>query len=169
MKNMFRVCLISSLLMFIGSAHANPLKLYVPYPTGWELREPLLRDNMLAYEARQQVNGKTVQHLQITAISPPQGKPAPNPETLKQLASGLRDVTLKTAKEKEIPLQKFTVAQGYYYTATDKNPKPGEFTQLIEGVLVNQGYLINFTLLTNDAASPNAKAMIAALDQLSIR
>ena len=77
--------------------------------------------------------------------------------------SGLRDVTLKTAKEKEIPLQKFTVAQGYYYTATDKNPKPGEFTQLVEGVLVNQGYLINFTLLTNDAASPTAKAMIAAL------
>jgi len=101
-------------------------------------------------------------------ISPPQGKPAPNAEALRQLASGLRDATLKTAQEKEIPLQTFSTVQGYYYRATDKNPKPGEFTQMIEGVVIDHGYLINFTLLTNDAKGKDAQAMITALDKLSI-
>lgn len=157
------------LLMVAPCIHADPLKLYVSYPAGWQLREPLLRDNMLTYEARQRVGEKVVQHLQITAISPPAGKPAPSLESLKQLAGGLRDVSLKTAKEKEVPLQKFSTAQGYFYSATDKNSKPGELTQMVEGVMLNQGYLINFTLLTNDVKSDDAKAMIAALDQLSIR
>lgn len=161
--------LLLILQVFSMAATAAPLKLYVPYPAGWQLREPLLRDNMLAYEARQRVGDKVVQHLQIAAISPPVGKPAPSSESLKQLAGNLRDFSLKTAKEKEIPLQKFATAQGYFYSTTDKNPKPGEFTQMVEGVMLNQGYLINFTLLTNDAAGADAQAMVSVLDKLSIR
>ena len=61
--------LLLVLQMFSMPAMAAPLKLYVSYPAGWQLREPLLQDNVLNYEARQQVNGKTVQRLTTIASS----------------------------------------------------------------------------------------------------
>ena len=119
-------------------------------------------------QARLQQADKTVQSLQITAINLQHGPKPATPESVKQLATSLRDELGKTAVEKTIPLQEFKSVKGYYFAATDSKPKPGEFGQLVEGVILSEGYLINFTLLTHDAASKDTQAMVAALGQLSI-
>ena len=39
---------------------------------------------------------------------------------------------------------------GYYYAATDKAPKPGEYKYLTQGILRVDNLLVTFTILTND-------------------
>ncbi|MFL6619559.1 MAG: hypothetical protein ACJ8MH_13215, partial [Povalibacter sp.] len=60
---------------------------------------------------------------------------------------------------------------GYYFVATDRhssNALIGNLRQLVEGVMLQSGYLINFTLRTNDADSPETKEMISALAEMRI-
>jgi len=148
---------------------AEPLSLHIPWPVGWQIGEPRIDKSVMHQQPRQQSADKTVQSLQLTAINVQHGHKPPTPESVKHLAASLRDVVAKTAVEKSISLQEFKIVKGYYFAATDSQPKAGGFKQLVEGVILGEGYLINFTLLTNDAAGVEAKAMIAALDQLSIR
>jgi len=143
--------------------------LYIPWPQSWQVAPPRTDKSVMYQQARQQNTDKTVQSLQITAINLQHGPKPATPESVKQLATSLRNELGKTAVEKTIPLQEFKTVKGYYFAATDSKPKSGEFTQLVEGVILSEGYLINFSLLTNDASSKDTQAMIAALDQLSIR
>lgn len=153
----------------IVQADTSTLSLHIPWPQNWQIAPPRTDKSVMYQQARLQQADKTVQSLQITTINIQNGPKPATPESIKQLVTSLRDEIGKTAVEKSIPLQEFKTVKGYYFAGTDKNPKPGEFTQMVEGVILNQGYLINFTLLTNDAKSEDAKAMIDALDQLSIR
>ena len=53
---------------------------------------------------------------------------------------------------------------GYYFDATDRAPKPGEFTYMTQGAIGVGGVVCTFTILTNDK-QPTLKNM--ALDMVS--
>ena len=61
------------------------------------------------------------------------------------------------ALEKDIPIVEFKgkAGAGWYYDATDKAPKPGEFRYLRQGMLMLSGEVILwFTILTNERKDP---------------
>lgn len=151
-----------------AQAQLLPKRLMAVWPAGWEVQASQVKDNVLYEEAAQLREGKEIQHLQITAITPVQKTPLDD-KSLRDFAKNLRDTVLKIASEKSIELKLFPSARGYYFSATDKTVKPNEYRQLVEGVMIAERCLVNFTLLTNDVNSADAKAMILALDNLSIR
>jgi hypothetical protein len=53
---------------------------------------------------------------------------------------------------------------GYYFAATDRAPKPGEFKFLNQGVVLVENVLVTFTVLTNDGQDA---VVTAALSMLS--
>jgi len=60
------------------------------------------------------------------------------------------------AIEKEIPVVEFAgkSGAGYYFEATDKAPKPGEFRFLRQGMLMVGDMLLAFTILADDRQAP---------------
>lgn len=60
------------------------------------------------------------------------------------------------AVEQVIPLKELTgkAGAGYYFSATDKSPKPGEFKYMTQGMLRVGDLALLFTALTNDSAEP---------------
>jgi hypothetical protein len=60
------------------------------------------------------------------------------------------------ALEKNIPILEFAgkTGAGYYFDATDKDPAPGEFRYLRQGMLVLDGIALGFTILTNNRQAP---------------
>lgn len=93
-------------------------------------------------------------------------------QSIRGLAGKLRDATLRTAADSAISLISLGASQGYYFVATDRDHRNASgddgYRQRVEGVMLRSGYLINFTLLTNDADSGDTKEMISALAQLRI-
>jgi hypothetical protein len=59
------------------------------------------------------------------------------------------------AVERELPIHEIrgTSGSGYYFSATDKAPRPDEDECLTEGALAVDDLLLFFTVLTNDADS----------------
>jgi len=82
---------------------------------------------------------------------------------LKQMGNKL----LKNAVEKDLMLREFNRGQvkGYYFTLTDKAPKPGEFEYMTEGAVISGRIFIIFTALSKGKRDPSeeALAMIASI------
>jgi hypothetical protein len=141
--------------------------LQITWPAHWEFRTPQRQGPAIHLQAREQKDGLTIQMLDLTLIDT---RPAQKPittESIKDLASKLRDAALSTAVEKSAPLQEFSDHRGYYFVLSEAHfvaAKKNSFRQIIEGVIFDQNYLMNFTLLTNDAASADAKQIVGALD-----
>jgi len=156
-----------SVIAVATSAATTASSLYIPWPAGWKVGATQGQKGVTFLAAR--FAGEGEQDLKVTAISVKEAKTPVTEASIHDLAEKLRDAAAKTAVDENISLKKFSASKGYYFSATDKNPRPGDFTQLVEGVILNQGYLINFTLLTNDAAGKDATQMVDALDKLSIK
>lgn len=78
---------------------------------------------------------------------------------------------MRTATESGIDVVPLGTSEGYYFVATDRDHQPtsgNNYRQLVEGVFLRSGYLINFTLLTNDAGSMDTREMISTLKELRI-
>ena len=67
--------------------------------------------------------------------------------------------------ESFLPLEELSGAKGpgYYFSATDKAPKPEEFAYLTQGMLLVGELAVTFSVLTNDGQE---KVRDAALDML---
>lgn len=55
--------------------------------------------------------------------------------------------------------------RGYYFRATDRAPKPGEWKYLTQGMIRTGGIALTFTILTNDA---QAAIELAALEMIRL-
>lgn len=89
----------------------------------------------------------------------------PKPEAVREQVQATLDrlrpeIAEKDAKVSEI---KGESAQGYYFSVTDKSPKPGEYKFLSQGILTVGEVTVTFTILTNDNQEKITKA---ALDML---
>lgn len=72
---------------------------------------------------------------------------------------------LPTAVEKSLRIDELrgSQARGYYYSLTDRAPKPGEYGYLTQGAAAVGSLSLSFTILTR---SPDASARSAALELL---
>lgn len=79
---------------------------------------------------------------------------------------GAADEVAKQAVEKTIEVKplKGPTNTGYYFAATDRAPKPGEFKFLNQGMVVVADLLVTFTIFTNDGQDA---VVTAALSMLS--
>jgi hypothetical protein len=73
-------------------------------------------------------------------------------QNVEQAAKAIRD----QAVEKDIPVVELNgkSGPGYYFEATDKAPKPGEFRFLRQGMLKVGDLLVAFTILANSKQEP---------------
>ena len=71
----------------------------------------------------------------------------------------------KQAVEKELPIHelKGPSVNGYYFSATDKAPKPGEYKYMTQGFFLAGGLAPTFTILTNDGSENVAAEALAML------
>ena len=74
------------------------------------------------------------------------------------------------AVEKSIPIVEFSgkSGPGYYFDATDKDPGPGEFRNLRQGMLMADGIALGFTILTNNRQEPVVREAMQMLQGASV-
>jgi hypothetical protein len=91
--------------------------------------------------------------------------PEPTRETILKQVQGLIEGTRSQAVEKDVkPLEiKGASGPGYYYSVTDRAPKPGEFKHMTQGMVKAGELLVTFTILTNDGQQDVAQAALAML------
>lgn len=99
----------------------------------------------------------------LWAVRP--GVVVPGNEEMRQMAARAADKARPQAVEQVIPVRDIVGAtgRGYYFTATDKAPKPGEFKYLAQGIIRVGEIALMFTALTNDSSGA---ALSSTLDML---
>lgn len=77
---------------------------------------------------------------------------------------------LAQAVESSLPLQPLRSdrVQGYFFHATDRAPKPGEYKFLVQGAAVVQDVRITFTILVNDDSRTAIEAGLGMLRQARV-
>ena len=87
-------------------------------------------------------------------------------------APDLRRVVTNAAKNAEAQSVERSIAvkdlsgtsgQGYYFSATDRAPKPGEFKYMTQGMIRTGAVALTFTFLTNDGQSDVVTAALETL------
>jgi hypothetical protein len=78
--------------------------------------------------------------------------PEATKETIRQSVQRAADDAKADAVEETIPVRELAGAKGpgYYFAATDKAPKPGEYKYLTQGMVKLGDLTVTFTILTND-------------------
>jgi hypothetical protein len=145
--------------------------LQIAWPPHWQYRAPQRQGPAIHLQAREQNDGITQQTLDITVVDTRSAQKTITSESIKDLAGKLRDATLSTSVETSIPLHEFGNHRGYYFVASDAHfiaAKKDSFKQMVEGVVLLDKDLVNFTLLTNEAAADNARSIVAALGDMQI-
>ncbi len=102
----------------------------------------------------------------ITVIWSPGQKPNFNsPEEIRKIVEKSGNEILHTGVETELNLHelKGSDTSGYYYTLTDKAPKPGEFEYVTQGDLGVGDLLLIFTILTHAKESEIIKDVLEML------
>ena len=89
----------------------------------------------------------------------------PSPADIKKNVSHAAEAAKSQAVEKNIIIKelKGTSSTGYYFTATDKAPNPGEYKYMTQGMLRSGDLLPTFTILYNDGAE---NVVVVALTML---
>jgi hypothetical protein len=79
------------------------------------------------------------------------------------------DKVKPTAMEPFLPVDQLSGAPGpgYYFSATDREPKPGEFKYLTQGMLLVGDVIVAFSILTNDAQEKVRDQALAMLKSAS--
>jgi hypothetical protein len=97
------------------------------------------------------------QQVIMTPIWPPRSDLPPfTRETVRQYVESALKSIREQAVEKDIPVVEFTgkTGAGYYFDATDKDPGPGEFRYLRQGMLMVGSLALGFTVLSGDRQEP---------------
>jgi hypothetical protein len=78
--------------------------------------------------------------------------PEATKETIRQSVERAADDAKSDAVEQTIAIRELAGASGpgFYFSATDKAPKPGEYKYLTQGIVKVRDLTVTFTILTND-------------------
>jgi hypothetical protein len=143
--------------------------LVLPLPAGW--RSSTQPDTFPTVSIAPASGGSTGGSFQVlvSALVAPDGRYAPaTPEALRRSVEGAANAVKSQAVETSFPIQSFGSgkAQGLYFSATDKAPKPGEFKNMTQGSLSVSGLAVGFTILSNGnpqtAVEPALRMLSAA-------
>lgn len=89
----------------------------------------------------------------------------PSPDELRANVRQAADIALLQSVEDSIEVKEFkgSTNTGYYFTATDQAPKPGEFKYLNQGIIALNDILVSFTILTNDGQEATVQEALSLL------
>lgn len=89
---------------------------------------------------------------------------APTMEELRRNVQEASDEAISQAVEATLVVKELKgVSNGYYFTATDRAPKPGEYKLMNQGMVGAQDLRVAFTILTNDGEDAIVKAALAMM------
>ena len=106
----------------------------------------------------------------ITVIRNVNGDPKFNDaKSVSNAVAKARDMAVKSATTRHIPILELKGDQltGYYFTATDRAPKPGEWRYMTHGSAALLDLLLTFTVFSNDPQQPEAAQALAMLQKAS--
>ena len=105
----------------------------------------------------------------VSPLVAPDGSVAPaSLESLRRLVGSAATRAKSQSVEESLPIQNFGSGdvQGYYFSATDRAPKPGEFKFMTQGAMSVSGLPVSFTILSNgnaqQAVEPALHMLLAA-------
>ncbi len=126
--------------------------LVLPVPEGWK-EQVRRRDAMTPPTIHYQPESGPDFAVLVTAIGPmKEGIARPTPAEIKRNVQSAVEGVRSRSVEKSIAVAelKGPTAHGYYFKATDRTPKRGEFKYLAQGMLGVGELRVTFTVLTND-------------------
>ena len=138
-------------------------KLELAIPAAWK-DEP--KEKSLALSPREGAP------FQVVVTPVVRQKPGASAETAIKIRHSVQqsaDKVKPSATEQYLPVEQLTGAPGpgYYFSATDREPKPGEFKYLTQGMLLVGDVVVGFSILTNDAQEKVRDQALAMLKSAS--
>jgi hypothetical protein len=138
-------------------------KLELAIPAGWKDE---LKEKSLALSPREGAPFQVV----ITPVA--RQKPGGSADTAIQMRLNVQQAADKvkpSALEQYLVVEelKGAPAPGYYFSATDREPKPGEFKHLTQGMLLVGDVVVAFSILTNDGQEKAKNEALAMLKSAS--
>jgi hypothetical protein len=138
-------------------------KLELAIPAGWKDE---LKEKSIALSPREGARFRVV----LTPVA--RQKPGGSADTAIQMRLNVQQAADKvkpSALEQYLAVEelKGASAPGYYFSATDREPKPGEFKYLSQGMLLVGDVVVSFSILTNDAQEKVTDQALAMLKSAS--
>ena len=138
-------------------------KLELAIPAGWKDE---LKEKSLALSPREGAPFQVV----LTPVA--RQKPGASADTTIQMRHNVQQAADKvkpSALEPYLAVEDLKGASGpgYYFSATDREPKPGEFKYLSQGMLLVGDVVVAFSILTNDAQEKVRDQALAMLKSAS--
>ena len=172
MKTLIGCLLFAVLSLAIGAdgetkRYALPDKtsLELTIPAGWQEEVKQGETGTPPTVAFTQRAGAAFQVFVTPIWRPRPEVPVASAEQIRQSVQRAADQVKPRAAESFLPLEELSGGKGpgYYFSATDKAPKPEEFKYLTQGMLLVGELAVTFSILTNDGQE---KVRDAALDML---
>ena len=91
--------------------------------------------------------------------------PVSTKDSIRQQVERSADEAKSQAAEKTIRVIEFAGSSGpgYYFSATDRAPKPGEYKFVTQGMLKVSDLVVTFTILTNDGQEQVSRDALSML------
>jgi hypothetical protein len=122
-------------------------------PTSWkdELRQP--RDRLPPTIVLQPASGDRFQVLITPIWLAGKDVPLPSGEAIRQQVQRAAESAKSQAVEETLKVMELqgSSGRGYYFSATDKAPKPGEYKFMTQGIMRVGELIATFTIHTNDS------------------
>jgi hypothetical protein len=90
-------------------------------------------------------------------------------QNIKDLIAGAAERVAPTAREASLPIRELDVAggKGYFFWATDKAPKAGEYEYMAQGAVPAGRLLVQFTILTHEPYPMGTGTALAIIRSVS--
>jgi hypothetical protein len=143
----------------------NHGKIKLNVPKSWESKISRPRNNLPPTIAFLSKTGSSFQVL-LTPLWPGTEKASSGQRNIKKDIEQIIEQVKPISIEKEIPIKelKGTSGVGYYFSMTDKAPKPGEFIHMTQGMYQLGELLVTFTAFWNDGAENVSDETIRILE-----
>ena len=138
-----------------------------PLPNGWRVQGSSESPPSLTLGPS---SGRTFELRILPFTSPQAGVPPNTPESLRAMAEANAKFRAREALEPALSVRQSSAGDAfvYYYSFTDRAPKPGELPHLTEGLARAGGYPIAFVVRSAEA-SPELVSQVLSLVQQARR
>jgi hypothetical protein len=125
--------------------------LVIPVPDGWQSRIRRSSDPEVPPTAALTAGSPVTFLMLVTPMGHRPNQPDPTMEELRRMSGFDAERAKRVAIESNLPLKELagTELRGYYFSATDREPKPDDFKYMTQGMLMSRELRIGFTLLAN--------------------